>query len=59
MLTAPWNASILRVMVPAAANEAGLVHAYPALRIVNIADDTNGILRLTIWQQRAKDDREL
>jgi len=40
-------------------NEVGLVHAYNTLRIINIADGTNEILRRTIFQQLAKGDLEL
>jgi acyl-CoA dehydrogenase len=40
-------------------NEVGLVHAYNTLRVINIADGTNEILRRTIWQQLAKGDLEL
>ena len=40
-------------------NEVGLVHAYNTLRIINIADGTNEILRRTIYQQLAKGDVEL
>lgn len=40
-------------------NEVGLVHAYDTLRVINIADGTNEILRRTIWQQLAKGDLEL
>jgi acyl-CoA dehydrogenase len=40
-------------------NELGLVHAYNTLRIINIADGTNEILRRTIYQQLAKGDLEL
>jgi alkylation response protein AidB-like acyl-CoA dehydrogenase len=40
-------------------NEVGLVHAYNTLRIVNIADGTNEILRRTIFQQLAKGDLDL
>lgn len=40
-------------------NEVGLVHAYNTLRIINIADGTNEILRRTIYQQLAKGDLEL
>ena len=59
MLTAPWNPTIFRVMVPAATNEVGLVHAYNTLRIINIADGTNEILRWRIWPQLAKGALEL
>jgi acyl-CoA dehydrogenase len=40
-------------------NEVGLVHAYDTLRVINIADGTNEILRRTIYQQLAKGDLEL
>jgi len=40
-------------------NEVGLVHAYNTLRVINIADGTNEILRRTIYQQLAKGDLEL
>ena len=40
-------------------NELGLVHAYNTLRIINIADGTNEILRRTIFQQLAKGDLDL
>jgi acyl-CoA dehydrogenase len=40
-------------------NEVGLVHAYDTLRVINIADGTNEILRRTIYQQLAKGDVEL
>jgi acyl-CoA dehydrogenase len=40
-------------------NEVGLVHAYNTLRIINIADGTNEILRRTIFQQLARGDLEL
>jgi acyl-CoA dehydrogenase len=40
-------------------NEVGLVHAYDTLRVINIADGTNEILRRTIWQQLTKGDLEL
>jgi acyl-CoA dehydrogenase len=40
-------------------NEVGLVHAYNTLRIINIADGTNEILRRTIYQQLAKGDLDL
>jgi acyl-CoA dehydrogenase len=40
-------------------NELGLVHAYNTLRIINIADGTNEILRRTIYQQLAKGDLDL
>jgi acyl-CoA dehydrogenase len=40
-------------------NEVGLVHAYNTLRIINIADGTNEILRRTIFQQLAKGDFDL
>ena len=40
-------------------NEVGLVHAYNTLRVINIADGTNEILRRTIFQQLAKGDLEL
>ena len=40
-------------------NELGLVHAYDTLRVINIADGTNEILRRTIYQQLAKGDLEL
>jgi acyl-CoA dehydrogenase len=37
----------------------GLVHAYNTLRIINIADGTNEILRRTIFQQMARGDLDL
>jgi acyl-CoA dehydrogenase len=40
-------------------NEVGLVHAYNTLRIINIADGTNEILRRTIFQQLARGDLDL
>ncbi len=40
-------------------NELGLVHLYNILRVVNIADGSNEILRRTIFQQLAKGDLEL
>ena len=40
-------------------NEVGLVHAYNILRVINVADGTNEILRRTIFQQLAKGDLEL
>jgi acyl-CoA dehydrogenase len=40
-------------------NEVGLVHAYDTLRVINIADGTNEILRRTIYQQLAKGDLEV
>jgi acyl-CoA dehydrogenase len=40
-------------------NEVGLVHAYNTLRIINIADGTNEILRRTIFQQMARGDLDL
>jgi acyl-CoA dehydrogenase len=40
-------------------NELGLVHAYNTLRIINIADGTNEILRRTIFQQLARGDLDL
>ena len=40
-------------------NEVSLVHAYNTLRVINIADATNEILRRTIYQQLAKGDLEL
>jgi len=40
-------------------NEVGLVHAYNTLRVINIADGTNEILRRTIFQQLAKGDLAL
>ena len=40
-------------------NEVGLVHAYDTLRVINIADGTNEILRRTIYQQLAKGDLDL
>jgi acyl-CoA dehydrogenase len=40
-------------------NEVGLVQAYNTLRIINIADGTNEILRRTIYQQLAKGDLDL
>jgi alkylation response protein AidB-like acyl-CoA dehydrogenase len=40
-------------------NEVGLVHAYNTLRIINIADGTNEILRRTIFQQLSRGDLDL
>jgi alkylation response protein AidB-like acyl-CoA dehydrogenase len=40
-------------------NELGLVHAYNTLRIINIADGTNEILRRTIFQQLSRGDLDL
>ena len=40
-------------------NELGLVHAYNIIRVINVADGTNEILRRTIFQQLAKGDFEL
>ena len=40
-------------------NEVGLAEAWQALRIVNIADGTNEILRRTILQRLLKGDVEL
>jgi acyl-CoA dehydrogenase len=40
-------------------NELGLVDAYNTLRVINVADGTNEILRRTIFQQLAKGDLEL
>lgn len=40
-------------------NEEGLVEAYNTLRLVNVADGTNEILRRTVFQQLAKGDLEL
>jgi acyl-CoA dehydrogenase len=40
-------------------NELGLVHAYNILRVINVADGTNEILRRTIFRELAKGDLEL
>jgi acyl-CoA dehydrogenase len=40
-------------------NEEGLVEAYNTLRLINVADGTNEILRRTIFQQLAKGDTDL
>jgi acyl-CoA dehydrogenase len=40
-------------------NELGLVDAYNTLRVINVADGTNEILRRTIFQQLARGDLEL
>ena len=40
-------------------NEVGLIHAYHTLRVINVADGTNEILRRTIYQRLAKGDLEL
>lgn len=40
-------------------NEEGLVEAYNTLRLINVADGTNEILRRTIFQQLAKGDLDL
>ena len=40
-------------------NELGLVEAYNVLRVINVADSTNEILRRTIFQQLAKGDLDL
>lgn len=40
-------------------NEEGLTEAYDTLRVINVADGTNEILRRTIYQQLAKGDLAL
>ena len=40
-------------------NELGLVEAYNILRVINVADGTNEILRRTIFQQLARGDLDL
>ena len=40
-------------------NEIGLAEAWQTVRIINIADGTNEILRKTIWQQLLKGDTQL